>query len=73
MKYFKIAGNEFISCIGKVNTEQKVFGEITEEEYVRLLNLIAAKPEEPKGYLWRLRRDETWTLVAYEAEEVEFP
>lgn len=67
MVYFKIRDNGYIVAVGK--SENIVSGEISEEEYLRLLSIIESKPAAPDGYRYRLRDDsKEWELCEYSLE-----
>ena len=46
-------------------------GNITEEEYNTLLDIISNKPTPPQGYDYKLREDLTWELYELPAPEPE--
>lgn len=46
-------------------------GNITEEEYNTILDIISNKPTPPQGYDYKLREDLTWELYELPAPEPE--
>lgn len=69
MKYYKIADDAYILCIGKVETERPVAGEISEEEYTQLENVISSKPTASDGYFYRLTLDGIWKAEQWQEVE----
>lgn len=68
MRYYKIVEQGYILCIGCADTKRQMPGEISQEEYDRLLGVIEAKPAAPEGYEYRLREDGSWELGQEEVD-----
>ena len=69
MRYYKVIRDGCISCIGTVETDRAVAGEISQGEYNSLMELISGRPEAPDGYQYRLSQELTWMLVEAEPEQ----
>ena len=69
MRYYKVLHDGCISCIGTVETDHEITGEISESEYNGLMELTRSRPEAPDGYKYRLSQDLAWVLVADEPEQ----
>ena len=68
MRYYKVLHDGYISCIGTIETERNVTGEISIDEYNSLMDVINGRPEAPDGYKYRLSQELAWVLVADEPE-----
>ena len=68
MRYYKVIHDGCISCIGTVDTDRAVAGEISKSEYNSLMELISGRPEAPDGYQYRLSQELAWVLVEAEPE-----
>ena len=67
MYYFKSVTDGYISTIGTGSH----IGNITEEEYNAILEVIHNKPAPPEGYDYKLREDLTWELYELPIPEPE--
>ena len=56
MRYFKILQDGYILSIGKGSGGE----DLTESEYMQILDSIRNKPVAPDGYVYRLKSDLTW-------------
>lgn len=61
MRFYKIVKDGFLLCVGTCGSQCE--NEITEEEYLRILAVIRAKPAAPEGYEYILKDDLTWQSV----------
>ena len=68
MRYYKVLHDGCISCIGTVETDREITGEISESEYNSLMELTRSRPEAPDGYQYRLSQELAWVLVEAEPE-----
>lgn len=56
MRYYKILQDGYILSIGKGAGGE----DLTESEYMQILDSIRNKPAAPDGYIYRLKSDLTW-------------
>ena len=68
IRYFKNIDKEYITNIstnfGKI--------EISETEYLTILDMVQNRPSQPKGYLAMLKTDLTWKLVELSPDPSDF-
>lgn len=67
MRYFKIITDGVVAAIGTGNIGE----EISDSEYIKILNLVDNCPDSPSGYQYVLTEDLNWKLCEMQDEPIE--